>query len=113
MLSLFVENLAFSEPIPLKPGQTLLAALQAAGLDWAHACGGRGRCTTCRLRLSAGAEQLESETAAEVRFRDAGRLPAGSRLTCQAVVRPDQPAAAADLRGSVPLEGRLPHVQYR
>lgn len=111
MPSLYVENLVGAAPVLIGPGQTLLAALQAAGCDWAYTCGGRGRCTTCRLRLTAGAEFLEPDTAAEARFRAIGRLPTTSRLTCQAAVRPDAPPTA-ELRGTVPPEGRLPHLSY-
>jgi ferredoxin, 2Fe-2S len=93
------------------PGQTLLAAIQAAGLDWMHACGARGRCTTCRLNLLGGAEHLAPYTAAEVRFRTMGRLPDASRLACQAQLLPNTPSTA-ELCGTVPPEGRLPHLAY-
>ncbi|MBC7449212.1 MAG: (2Fe-2S)-binding protein [Hymenobacteraceae bacterium] len=111
MASLLVENLASPAPVPIRPGQSLLDALQAAGLDWAHACGGRGRCTTCQLRLTAGAEFLEPDTTAEARYRAAGQLPAGHRLTCQGRLTANVPPGA-ELRGVVPPEGRLPHVIY-
>ena len=35
-------------------GQTVLDASRAAGIPHASVCGGRGRCSTCRIRLGAG-----------------------------------------------------------
>ncbi|GAA4359959.1 hypothetical protein GCM10023185_27130 [Hymenobacter saemangeumensis] len=86
---------------------TLLAALQAAGHDWMHACGARGRCTTCRLQVVSGMENLSPLSAAEQRYRAAGRLRSDERLTCQARL------AEGDVSGCVPEATQLPHVRYR
>jgi len=67
-------------------GTTVLAAIHAAGHDWWHACGAKGRCTTCRVRVLAGAECLAPPTAPELRYRAAGRLAPAERLACQAQV---------------------------
>lgn len=111
MATLTVENLVPTARIAVAPDESLLAAAQAAGHDWAHACGGRGRCTTCRVQVLAGAEWLAPRTAAEERFAALGRLPAGSRLCCQTRLAPHVPPDA-ELRGTVPPEGRLPHLVY-
>ncbi len=87
-------------------GQVLLAALQAAGHDWLHACGGKGRCTTCRVQVQAGAELLSPPTLAELRYQAAGRLRPDERLTCQARL------LEGELRALVPLATQLPHVRY-
>lgn len=71
-------------PIALGPGTTLLAAIHAAGHDWWHACGAKGRCTTCRLQVLAGAESLTPLTEPELRYQAAGRLRPTERLACQA-----------------------------
>ena len=102
---LTIENL-LGAAVPVPAGATLLAALQAAGHDWMHACGAKGRCTTCRLRVSAGAEQLSPPTEAELRYRAAGRLRPDERLTCQTRL------PAGDVRGRVPKATQLPHVRY-
>ncbi|WP_460503711.1 2Fe-2S iron-sulfur cluster-binding protein, partial [Hymenobacter agri] len=47
---LTIENLP-GTPIEVPADATLLAALQAAGHDWMHACGAKGRCTTCRVQV--------------------------------------------------------------
>ena len=88
-------------------GRTLLAALQGAGFDWLHACGAKGRCTTCRVQVTAGMESLTPLTAAELRYRAAGRLRDDERLTCQARL------LAGQARGRVPAPTQLPHVRYR
>ena len=88
-------------------GQTLLAALHAAGFDWMHACGAKGRCTTCRVRVRFGMEHLAPRTAAELRYWAAGRLHEDERLTCQARL------PAGQVRGLVPEATQLPHVLYR
>ncbi|WP_345226818.1 2Fe-2S iron-sulfur cluster-binding protein [Hymenobacter koreensis] len=93
-------------PVSVLPGQTLLQALHAAGHDWMHACGARGRCTTCRLDVISGSEHLAPPTAAEERYHARGRLALTSRLTCQAQL------PEGNLIGRVPEATQLPHVQY-
>lgn len=106
MPTLLVQNLP-GEAIPVPAGATLLAAIQAAGHDWLHACGARGRCTTCRLQVLAGLELLTPPTGPELRYRAAGRLLPTERLTCQ-VRLPD-----GEVTGRVPEATKLPHVMYR
>jgi 2Fe-2S ferredoxin len=102
---LTIENLP-GAVVEVPAGRTLLQALQAAGHDWMHACGAKGRCTTCRLRVLAGAEMLSPLTDAELRYRAAGRLLASERLTCQAQL------IAGEVRGRVPDATKLPHLRY-
>ncbi len=67
-------------------GGTLLEAIQALGIPHASVCGGRGRCTTCRVRISDGQEHLEPPQETEARaLRRIGAAP-NVRLTCQ--IRP-------------------------
>ncbi len=62
-------------------GKRLVLALeQDAGIDQLHACGGRARCTTCRVEFVAG--EPERRTAAERQALDARGLT-GVRLSCQ------------------------------
>ncbi|GAB3304815.1 2Fe-2S iron-sulfur cluster-binding protein [Hymenobacter humi] len=105
MALLKIENL-FGAVVDVPAGSTLLAALQAAGHDWMHACGAKGRCTTCRLQVRAGMENLSLPTDAELRYRAAGRLLANERLTCQARL------PAGEVTARVPDATKLPHVQY-
>ena len=105
MALLTIENLP-GAPVNVPAAATLLAALQAAGHDWMHACGAKGRCTTCRVQVRAGLENLSPPTAAELRYQAAGRLLPTERLTCQAQL------PAGDVTGRVPEATKLPHVQY-
>ena len=73
-------------PLEVPAGRTVLAAIHSAGHDWWHACGAKGRCTTCRVRVLAGAECLAPPTEPELRYRAAGRLREDERLACQARV---------------------------
>ena len=73
-------------PLQVPAGRTVLAAIHAAGHAWWHACGAKGRCTTCRVRVLAGAELLTPPTAPELAYRAAGRLGSEERLACQARV---------------------------
>ena len=102
---LTIENLP-GAAIEVPAGATLLAALHAAGHDWMHACGAKGRCTTCRVQVLAGGEHLAPRTAAEERYHAAGRLLPTERLTCQARL------PAGDVTGRVPEATQLPHVPY-
>ncbi len=73
-------------PLAVPAGRTVLAAIHAAGHAWWHACGAKGRCTTCRVRVLTGAELLNPPTEPELRYRAAGRLGETERLACQARV---------------------------
>jgi ferredoxin len=71
--------------IDARPGCTLLETILDAGFDHRHICGGRGFCTSCRVEVLEGAENLSPVSSLE-RYRlgkDAGRL----RLACQTVLR--------------------------
>lgn len=85
--------------------KTILKAVQEAGIDWMHACGGKGRCTTCKAIILEGEEKLEPLTAAEVRYQRQGLLRSGQRLACQAIV-------TGDVTIQVPEESKLPHLAY-
>ena len=62
-------------------GKRLVLALeQDAGIDQLHACGGRARCTTCRVQFISG--EPETSTNAE-RTVLAARGLSGVRLSCQ------------------------------
>lgn len=70
-------------------GQTVLEAVRAAGIAHAAVCGGRGRCTTCRVRVTNGLTDLSPPS--EVEARALARLgsPDGVRLACQMRPRRD------------------------
>lgn len=105
MPKLTVQNLAQLE-VKIAPEQTLLKALQAQGHDWMHACGGKGRCTTCRIVVLQGLEHFSPLSEAEIRYRARGRLKDNERLTCQCTL------TGGDAIGKVPEQTKLPHINY-
>ncbi len=107
MPTLNVQNLPGATSLEVSAGATLLTTLQAHGHDWMHACGAKGRCTTCRIEVVSGLEHLTPPTDAELRYRLAGRLQPHERLTCQARL------PAGDVTGRAPRATQLPHVKYQ
>lgn len=83
----------------------LLFSLQAHYIDWMHACGGKGKCTTCKVEIIAGQENLCPDTSAELRYREAGALADNQRLACQVAIR-------GDVIVRVPDDCKLPHLAY-
>ncbi|MDH3670098.1 MAG: 2Fe-2S iron-sulfur cluster-binding protein [Gammaproteobacteria bacterium] len=70
-------------------GQTILEAMRAAGIPHASVCGGRARCTTCRVRVGKGMDDLAEPSALELAaLRRIGAAP-NVRLACQTRPRRD------------------------
>jgi class 3 adenylate cyclase/hemoglobin-like flavoprotein len=67
-----------------EPGGTILEASLANGIAHYHACGGKGRCTTCRVLVVDGAPSLLPRTDAEIRLARSRNWPDEIRLACQA-----------------------------
>jgi ferredoxin len=63
-------------------GKKLVLAIEDAGIDIMHRCGGNARCTTCRVEVLAGElgpmQELERE-----RLAREGDLAPNIRLSCQ------------------------------
>ncbi|MCH9019483.1 MAG: adenylate/guanylate cyclase domain-containing protein [Proteobacteria bacterium] len=64
-------------------GTTILEVSRAAGIPHASVCGGRGRCSTCRVRIGYGLEALDAPSAEEQRVLKRVGAPPGVRLACQ------------------------------
>jgi ferredoxin len=78
MPKLTVENVGTFE-VPM--GKRLVLALeQDARIDQLHACGGKARCTTCRVEFIAGEPETMTE-AEKLRLAEKGLT--GVRLSCQ------------------------------
>jgi len=72
--------------VSVTPGATVLDASRFNGIPHAAVCGGRGRCSTCRVRVGRGAEFLPPPSPAEKRVLDRVSAPPQVRLACQ--IRP-------------------------
>lgn len=75
--------------IVAEKGMTLLEMSQANGIPHTALCGGKGRCTTCRVFVEDGADSLPPPSEVEARSLSAVDAPEGTRLACQ--IRPTDP----------------------
>lgn len=101
------------QKLPIVPGASVLETLRDHGIPHASVCGGRARCTTCRIQVSRGLDALSPPNTLEANALARIGAPPGMRLACQ--IRPTAdlaitPLCAADASaadGYVPggLEG--------
>ena len=70
-------------------GVSLLEALRNAGIPHASVCGGRARCTTCRVRVGSGRDSLDPPNELEARALARIGAAADLRLACQLYPRGD------------------------
>jgi adenylate cyclase len=69
--------------VEVTPGTSVLEASRSAGIPHAHICGGRGRCSTCRIRVRGDLGSLDPPGESERRIlRRIGATP-NVRLACQ------------------------------
>jgi adenylate cyclase len=64
-------------------GFSVLEASRLAGIPHASVCGGRGRCSTCRIRVSQGLSSLPLPSAGELKVLERVGAAANVRLACQ------------------------------
>jgi adenylate cyclase len=79
----FRVNHAEHNEIACQPGLSLLEALRVARIPHASVCGGRARCTTCRVRVGAGLAELDPPNDLEAHALKRIDAPADVRLACQ------------------------------
>ena len=105
MVKIVIENLGKKELLVNDLSQSVLWQVHSHFVDWMHACGGKGRCTTCKMIVVAGSEYLNPLTEAEIKYRQQGALGDKERLACQT-------QAAGDIKIRIPEESKFPHVKY-
>jgi ferredoxin, 2Fe-2S len=105
MAKILIENL-FGKILPVQDTQkTILHHFHEHRIDWMQACGGKGRCTTCKVVVVSGMENITFPTTVELRYRGQGALKGNERLSCQCKINGDIVILA-------PEEYKLPHVSY-
>ena len=104
MPQIVIENLD-RKVITFNLEQRLLSILHDNHIDWMHSCGGKGRCTTCKMIVLYGMESLTPHSPFEKQCLEKQLLEKNQRLACQCV-------AKGDLRIRVPDENKLPHMDY-
>lgn len=67
------------------PGLSILEASQLGNIPHASVCGGRGRCSTCRVRITEGWEKLNPPSDKEIAVLRRVGAPEGTRLACQSI----------------------------
>jgi ferredoxin len=72
----------------VEAGKKLVLALEDAGIDILHRCGGNARCTTCRVQVVAGDPGPMAELEQARLAREASLGP-DIRLSCQIRVESD------------------------
>jgi adenylate cyclase len=70
--------------VSIQPGTTILEASRIGGIPHASVCGGRGRCSTCRVRILAGDATLPPPSLEELKVLARVGAAPGTRLACQA-----------------------------
>src|SRR5713226_7429295 len=74
-------DVASRRTLSVAPGATILKSAHAGGIDITATCGGRGRCTSCRVKFVAGTVPPPT-IMDELQLGDA-LVREGYRLSCQ------------------------------
>jgi len=89
-------------------GRSILEALRDEGIPHASVCGGRARCTTCRVRIGDGLAKLAAPSSLEAQALARIDAPPNVRLACQARPRSDLAITALLPPGADPAAARRP-----
>lgn len=90
--------------IKVTRGTTVLEASRIHGIPHPAMCGGRGRCSTCRIAITDGAKQLPAPGAVERAMLSQLSAPANVRLACQ--LRPEHDISTQILLPILPRTAR-------
>ena len=82
------ETSAGAQTVEAADGRKLVLALEDAGIDILHRCGGNAKCTTCRVEVTEG-EPGEMGDAERNRLAMETGLAENVRLSCQVRVAGD------------------------
>lgn len=105
MAKIRIRNLNNKELINNVNSKSILNIIHENQIDWMHACGGKGRCTSCKMVIHFGIESLNEPNDAEKRMIEKGRLAKNERLACQNKLIDDIEISVADIN-------KFPHIDY-
>ncbi|MDR1044808.1 MAG: ASKHA domain-containing protein [Candidatus Adiutrix sp.] len=99
-------------PVECRPGQTILEALNTAGVVVESPCGGNGVCGKCLVRITRGPDPAPAGD--EIKLIDPARLAEGYRLAC---LRRPESDLALDLppgwkKPRILAAGQIPDFQF-
>ena len=84
-----IRSLPDDRHIEVADGETILTASLRADIPHAHACGGKARCSTCRVLVLEGVEVCGPRTPPEERLAHQLNFGDSVRLACQTTVHGD------------------------
>ncbi|MEP2771724.1 MAG: 2Fe-2S iron-sulfur cluster-binding protein [Fulvivirga sp.] len=105
MPEISIKNLSNKTITTNESDKVVLKILHENAVDWMHACGGKGRCTTCKMIVIEGLENLSPHSDFEKKVNNLGALKENQRLACQCKI-------SGDIIVKVPDENKLPHLDY-
>jgi len=105
MAKIEIDNLFNKVLVVTDLSKTLLQHFHDHRVDWMQSCGGKGRCTTCKVIIRSGSRHFSQLTEAEQKYIDQRALARGERLSCQVRI-------GGDVVISAPSVYKLPHVKY-
>ncbi len=112
-----VTYLPLGQCVMARPGKTLLTVAHEAGIELVATCGGRGKCTSCRVKLLVGsfppASSSDCVRLGEDDIRDGFRLACQTTITdrCEVQIAPLSSESAFQIlasAGTKPLAEHLP-----
>ena len=87
-INLFKINLSPDDTeINISEDETILTASLRNDIQHLHACGGLGMCSTCRVEVLSGEDNLHPKSESEQALSDKLELPSNIRLACQTKVK--------------------------
>jgi adenylate cyclase len=97
------------QEVEVDEGCSVLAASMKAGIRHMHLCGGRGICSTCRIRIVDGSENLSKmESYERISLRGHLSFADDVRLACQTKV-----LGPAQVKTLFPTVGRLNFTDHK
>ncbi len=105
MPTITITNLYNREIFGASAEKTVLTLIHENQIDWMHACGAKGRCTSCKMIVEAGISKLSALTPPEKQYLKEGKLRSNERLSCQA-------RATGDIKIKVADINKFPHINY-
>ncbi|MTI33621.1 2Fe-2S iron-sulfur cluster-binding protein [Xanthovirga aplysinae] len=100
-----LQNLSNKEIISNNKSKSILQDILENGIDWLHACGGKGRCTTCKMVIISGEGHLSPLSVFEQKMIKLKKLGDHERLSCQCTTDGDLVIRVAE-------ENKMPHMSY-
>ena len=88
MANITAETATGAQTLEAAEGRKLVLAIEDAGIDILHRCGGKAKCTTCRVEVLEG-DAGQMNEAERARLAAETGLAENVRLSCQVLVAGD------------------------